>query len=192
MSQNIEQLANKIIQAEKISKPPINAERIAEFHFGLDIEWTNFENNDAAAQLSVSDKKIYMNESRADKFRANCGLKNFTIAHEIGHWVLHRNLVGQHSPKIEREAEKFATYLLMPEQFVRDEFAKFNSDALSDYLSADRKVSLLAETFCVSYTAMRIRLSHWELKLIYVDKDGKIYRSKEEFLEQLTRQIRLF
>lgn len=192
MNRNIEQLVNKILYEAKVSSPSINAERIAEFHFGLDIDWTNFENNNAAAQISVSEKKIYMNESHADKFRANCGLKNFTIAHEIGHWVLHRNLVGQHSPEIEREAEKFATYLLMPEKMIREEFAAFNSDTLLDFFPADMKVSSLAEIFCVSYTAMRIRLSQWELKLIYVDKDGKCYRSKEEFLERVAGQIKLF
>ena len=38
MKQNIEQSANKILHEEKISSPPINAERLAESYFDLDCE----------------------------------------------------------------------------------------------------------------------------------------------------------
>lgn len=41
-------------------------------------------------------EKNYINEARADDLAANVGLKNFTIAHELGHWVLHRHLFGAH------------------------------------------------------------------------------------------------
>ena len=185
---NIEQLANRILQAEKFSKPPIIAEQLAEFYFDLEIEWTSLQNDNVAAALSVSEKKIYVNE-----LITNVGLKNFTIAHEIGHWVLHKDLIGQHSPQMEREADKFATYLLMPEKIVREEFSKFNEHRFLKYFPTDMKVSSLADTFCVSYTAMKIRLSQWELKLIYVDfNSGKCYRSKKEFLEKEAGQIKLF
>lgn len=53
------------------------------------------------------------------------GRSNFTVAHEFGHYVLHRNLqqifqcsqdatLGVGKAKIEREADLFASYLLMP------------------------------------------------------------------------------
>lgn len=186
MSQNIEQLVNKILYEEKISSPPIKSEVLAEFYFGLDFDCVELSNDDLAG-LKVAEKKIYINETRAEELNANYGLKNFTIAHELGHWVLHRNLVGRHSPQIEREADKFATYLLMPENFVREEFTK-----LLEWLPAEMKLDSLADTFCVSKKAMKIRLSQRELKLIYVDfKDYSCYRSKEEFLEQKAGQIRL-
>ena len=72
---NIEQLANKVLQAEKFSKPPIIAEQLVEFYFDLEIEWTSLQNDNVAAALSVSEKKIYVNE-----LVTNVGLKNFTIA----------------------------------------------------------------------------------------------------------------
>ena len=106
---------------------------------------------------------------------------DFTIAHELGHWVLHRELVGKHTPQMEREADKFATYLLMPENFVREEFAK-----LPVWFPAEIKLDSMAKKFCVSKKAMKIRLSQRELKLIYVDFDDcSCYRSKEEFLEKI-------
>lgn len=181
MNQNIEQSANKILHEEKISSPPINAERLAEFHFELEIEWRRLENDNVAAALSVSKKKIYINELATD-----VGFRNFTIAHELGHWVLHRSLIGEHTPQIEREAEKFAAYLLMPEEMIREEFAKIKPPFTW------RDLYELAEKFCVSPSAMKIRLSQWELKLIYVSKDGNIYQSKREFLERETGQLRLF
>ena len=53
------------------------------------------------------------------------GRSNFTVAHEFGHYVLHRKLqetfqcsqgatLGIAGVKIEREADQFASYLLMP------------------------------------------------------------------------------
>ena len=155
MKQNLEQFVNRIIQAAKISSPPINAESLAEFYF-------------------------------ADKFASNVGFKNFTVAHELGHWVLHRNSISKRSPEIEREADLFAVYLLMPETFVRNEFAKLNSSRLLRCLSAEMKLQTMSSKFCVSLQAMRIRLSQDELKLIYVAKDGKCYRSREDKLIEST------
>lgn len=187
MRQNIEQLVNKILREAKISNPPINAERLAESYFDLDFDCAGLNETELAG-LKIAEKKIYINESRAKELAANFGLKNFTIAHELGHWVLHRNLIGEHTPQMEREADKFATYLLMPENFVRAEFAK-----LPVWLSAEMKLDSMAKKFCVSKKAMKIRLSQRELKLIYVDFDDySCYRSKEEFLERRAGQMRLF
>ncbi|MGH2397395.1 MAG: ImmA/IrrE family metallo-endopeptidase, partial [bacterium] len=72
------------------------------------------------------------------------GERNFTIAHEIGHAVLHGHMVGlggalnrtksagrrplpelrSTGQRIEREANIFATELLMPEKSVRDRFER--------------------------------------------------------------------
>ena len=163
MRQNIELLVNKILREAKILSPPINSERLAESYFDLDFDCGKLNETELAG-LKVTEKKIYVNETRAEELVANFGLKNFTIAHELGHWVLHRELVGKHTPQMEREADKFATYLLMPENFVRAEFAK-----LPVWLPAEMKLDSMAKKFCVSKKAMKIRLSQWELKLIYVD-----------------------
>ena len=187
MKQNIEPLVNKILHEAKISSPPINAERLAESYFELDFDCGKLNETELAG-LKVAEKKIYINESRADELSANFGLKNFTIAHELGHWVLHRGLIGEHTPQMECEADKFATYLLMPENFVREEFAK-----LPVWLPAEMKLDSMAKKFCVSKKAMKIRLSQRELKLIYVDfRDYGCYLSKEEFLEHKAGQMRLF
>lgn len=93
--------------------------------------------------------------------------QRFTLAHEIGHYMLHRHLVGDgldddrayrstevgkyHNtligPKEEREANKFAASLLMPIDAIRRERVKLGDD-----------VQAMASLFGVSEHAMSIRM----------------------------------
>ena len=85
--------------------------------------------------------------------------RRFTVAHEIGHFVLHapgatgvvfcRVTDAPEAPKqlIEREANRFAAELLMPEDLVRSEAARVGADPAA-----------LAELFQVSGPAMGWRL----------------------------------
>ncbi len=81
---------------------------------------------------------------------------NFTIAHELGHYVLHSKLgkIPMEANReedshdlIEREANCFASEFLMPEEMIRKQFAKKNTMALPE----------LANHFNVSISAMRWR-----------------------------------
>ncbi len=89
--------------------------------------------------------------------------QRFTIAHELGHFVLHRSLLGDGNvddcayrsdgsvknnrigPREEQEANQFAANLLMPSEFVKKYKHKFSPEDL-------------AAKFKVSKGAMRIRL----------------------------------
>ncbi|WP_227287008.1 ImmA/IrrE family metallo-endopeptidase [Boseongicola sp. H5] len=93
--------------------------------------------------------------------------QRFTLAHELGHYMLHRHLVGDgldddrayrstnvgkyHNtmigPKEETEANKFAASLLMPSESVNREWAKPGSTPAQ-----------MASLFGVSEHAMSIRL----------------------------------
>ena len=97
--------------------------------------------------------------------------KRFTAAHELGHYVYHRHLIGDgvtdniayrsentnglFNSSIgihqEREANSFAANLLMPEGKVRAEYDNNENDFFSMY-------SYLHQTFGVSEQAMNIRL----------------------------------
>lgn len=113
-----------------------------------------------------SDKfKIFVNSSKPRK------RVNFTLAHELGHYFLHKEqlmsndfLDGDDSldsgnmlyrqdfglsiknTQLERQANKFAARLLMPEQYVRKAWAVF------------RNAQMCALVFDVSISAMSIRL----------------------------------
>ncbi len=95
----IEQETIKILQEMENSpnyhlKFPIDASRIAEF-LGLDVVWDNIPNDEKgiiAARIFPLEKLIEVNEL-IPKLRGGFG--ESTIAHEIGHWVLHidKNMV---------------------------------------------------------------------------------------------------
>jgi hypothetical protein len=88
------------------------------------------------------------------------GRRRFTIAHEIGHFVLHPErcrperggVVNEAGRMEEREADAFAAELLMPEHLVRDAVREQGLD-----------VERLADRFEVSRKAMQARLRHMGL-----------------------------
>ncbi len=91
-------------------------------------------------------------------------MQRFTIAHEVGHWVLGHNSVvsvfndrSTYDPRRinDRQANVFASELLMPEVWVRAHWAKL------------RNSQEMAKLFCVSPEAMFYRLE--DLNLLGLD-----------------------
>lgn len=91
--------------------------------------------------------------------------QRFTILHELGHYMLHRNKLqsftdeiffrsGIKGDNIEYKANEFASKLLMPEDSVRK--------AISEGV---RNLGKLAELFDVSSPAMKIRVQELGYKL---------------------------
>jgi putative zinc finger/helix-turn-helix YgiT family protein len=83
--------------------------------------------------------------------------QRFTVAHEIAHFGLHRDRIGNEmtedalyrgpfSTPQEREANRFAGEMLIPEEAVREAFKK------------ETRISVLAKRFETSEDTMRIRL----------------------------------
>ena len=94
----------------------------------------------------------------------NSKRQRFTILHELGHYMLHRNKLQSFTDEIffragivtdiEFRANEFASILLMPEDSVRK--------AISEGI---RNLGLLAERFDVSSPAMKIRVQELGYKL---------------------------
>lgn len=89
--------------------------------------------------------------------------QRFTLAHEIAHFLLHRQNIGggvvdstmyrsSLSNRKEVEANKLASELIMPDQAVATARKKL------DHLSGEDLVTALAEEFRVSKPAMSIKL----------------------------------
>jgi Zn-dependent peptidase ImmA (M78 family) len=118
-------------------KFPLDTSRVAEF-LGLDVVWDSISDDSQgtiAARIMPLQRLIEMNEN-LPKLRE--GLGESTIAHEIGHWVLHINVeavdeyvklqqtgnsvptetllcrYGTQLTGIEWQAQYFASCLLMP------------------------------------------------------------------------------
>jgi len=91
------------------------------------------------------------------------GRERFSVAHEIGHWLIHRgksfrcradDLVQNYSANIrfEKEADEFASHLLMPTSIFRPAIKATNKPSLNDLQG-------IAEQFEVSMQAVSIRLA---------------------------------
>ena len=134
---DIEERANNLLSDyfERYKKPfkgPIPVDHILEF-LGYDIEFKSdgiYKDKNILGGLLLDKEIVQINESISNQN----GRLNFTIAHEIGHILLHSR--SKHSAndkkdsaigvldtrKIELEADKFASNLLMPTNIVKTIF----------------------------------------------------------------------
>jgi hypothetical protein len=130
--------ARHLLKNHGVQEAPVDIERIARAE-GLTIE--RRELGDLDGQLVGS--RIDVNA------RHSLVRQRFTIAHELGHFVMHsEHGADEHS---EREADVFAAVLLMPPEILRKEF------------SADPDADVLRRRFQVSRDAIWIALN--ELRL---------------------------
>jgi len=123
--------AERLLKRYYVIEPPVDVERIA-FGEGLRIARKHIK-GDGVVEGGV----LTVNAEHA-KTR-----QRFTIAHEIGHLVLHGDGTDEHS---EREADQFASALLIPRAMLRDAAA-----TTSDF-------EMLRRRFQVSREAMWIAL----------------------------------
>ena len=113
--------------AENVRIEGATPEVIAEQHLGYDLVITDdgiFKDQNILGGISFEEKTIFINASA----EAHEGRYNFTVAHEIGHHVLHRDIYlklfnnqngimcreQNQKPLVERQADRFAAAMLMP------------------------------------------------------------------------------
>ena len=166
----IEKAVKKILEALGIKSPPVPVDLIAE-NLGASIFFEPFEGQDdvSGMLLREGDRKIIGINSSHHPNR-----QRFSIAHEIGHLVLHnRDLFvdkvvkvnfrdSKSSLAIDKEeiaANAFAAELLMPRVFVESEIRKLLKKG--NRINKDELIGDLAEIFEVSNIAMEYRLNHF-------------------------------
>jgi len=183
-----------------IKSPPVPVDEILEFLLKLHLEFADLRQDGFEGVVGITDteaRRVVIDERLDPLSYPNMeGRFNFTVAHEIGHFYLQHPAISfsdettatHHSSashqELEWQADKFASYLLMPKNMVLREWrAKFNhSDPLvitpemeraalangfsrSDFVRAfaEERAGVLAPMFKVSITAMRIRLQELAL-----------------------------
>lgn len=141
---------------EVYSSPPIPVLEIAEQN-GVNVIFANFGSSSdlVAGYCDFGKAKLFVNAADGPR------RQSFTIAHELGHWLMHRNVFGE-NPEIypvlprfskpsnngplEKEANTFAAHLLVPDHLLKP--------VLNPAVSA----VALANIFFVSRTMMEIRM----------------------------------
>lgn len=146
---------------------PFPYEHVQKEHPDLDIYITEMNDSEISGAISFDKEqqkfKIVVNKEKSFNRR------HFTIAHELGHYFLHQDIIKQEEvlidgddslrqnvilfrldgaeySRIETEANNFAASLIMPEVLVRKAWETF------------RNIEECAKIFNVSTTAMSIRL----------------------------------
>jgi Zn-dependent peptidase ImmA (M78 family) len=154
---------SRLLEEYDIKKPPVPVDKLAH---ALNIRLISESlPEEISGILDLRNKPVMMINSGHHLNR-----RRFSIAHEIGHFILHKPL-GIHVDKqsyfrsaksaenleeYEIDANKFAAALLMPEEMVSKELDQF-----TDWLDSDIDVlAILADTFKVSATAMGYRLQN--------------------------------
>lgn len=151
-----EKKAQQVLDDNFINDPPVRPHKLVK-NYGLEIIYADFgaKHSNVAGFLDIEKAKIYVNE------KDSINRQTFTIAHELGHWLLHKEMItkdinnysvllrkplgSQENDPIEQEANCFAANLLVPKDF------------LSKY--RDRvDIKTLAKIFVVSRDVMGFRL----------------------------------
>lgn len=207
----------------KKQSPPIDVPNMLDclddFYVEFDDLQGLYNDKDALGAIYFEDgeRRIAIDNSLNPNVYPNMkGRYNFTVAHEAGHWVLHAPKIlaesqmpkfnfskkspvvlcrSYHSnkPEIERQADRFAGYLLMPKDLVIEQWRHQHPELqramnVYDEIQEERKrlglirpddfvacqaARDMAPVFGVSYQAMQIRLL--ELRLIDDKKDNQLY-----------------
>ena len=154
--------AARVLRENTISDPPVDVREIAS-NYGIKIVRVIFKagHKDISGFLDFPEKTIYINNE--ESYNRN----TFTIAHELGHYFLHKDLLQNHPKEYqvlmrrplasdqdwkEKEANAFAAHLLVPHEFL---------NRYKDFAN----VAQLAKAFIVSPEVIRYQLA-WKRKPI--------------------------
>jgi len=191
------------------SSAAVPVDMIVESGLGLTLEMDDLSKRlggtDILGATWIQSKTVVIDQSLdpAENPRME-GRSNFTLAHEAGHWVLHAHQIAdvpeqaalfdisttpsivcrssQHREPIEWQADRFASYLLMPEARIMDHWRKIRG-GMNQYIAFEEIEVIKAQRghanpvtqvakdmaahFRVSGQAMQIRLE--ELRLILTE-----------------------
>jgi Zn-dependent peptidase ImmA (M78 family) len=157
--------ARELLAEAKVKLPPVPVEQLAIFK-GADVHYEPFSGELSGMVHRQSSGKHLIGVNALH----SATRQRFTIAHELGHLILHQNeqfhvdenspigfrtpLSSQATDSDEIEANQFAAELLMPVYLLNAEIAKIPANT-----GTEDAVEMLAKVFGVSEQAMTFRLS---------------------------------
>ena len=156
--------AEQILREQRIDSPPIPVTDIAE-SLGASVRYSPFEGELAGMLIRDDGQKVIGVNSLHHPNR-----QRFTIAHEIGHLILHKGeayidrsfrinrrdaVSSQASDREEIEANRFAAELLMPYEMIKADLAEYEID-----IENEADIQELAERYKVSAQAMTHRITN--------------------------------
>jgi Zn-dependent peptidase ImmA (M78 family) len=172
MAETPKAAARRLLREANVATPPVPVEALAE-RVGAELSYRSLEGDISGLLYRDEGRKVIGVNALDGRAR-----QRFTIAHEIGHLLLHpgHTVIIDKLVKVnfratasmpvarreeEREANEFAAELLMPERLVK----AYASDIVGESVlfSKDDLVRALAQRFDVSPLAMEYRLVNLHL-----------------------------
>ncbi len=163
-NKEIEKLTETLLINHGLFKAPVKTSKLAK-SLGIQVELQDLDDEVSGFLVQKNNKDIIgVNENHP------ISRQRFTISHEIGHYMLHikhqslfvdyhkggklfRKSSNETNYNWEREANRFAASLLMPNKLISEEIQKLPED-----LDYDTKCWKLSNRFKVSEQAMDYRL----------------------------------
>jgi len=154
----------------EVVAPPVPVDAVLEAHLGLGLDFDDLPGlvgaPDVLGATWIQDRRVLVDQSLdPEENPAREGRYRFTVAHEVGHWELHRrffledaaqpSLFGEKkAPSIvcrtssrkepmEWQADSFASFLLMPKEMVLKAWEAHNGN-LAPYIAAAELADLTA------------------------------------------------
>ncbi len=127
------------ISGEKSNTPINNLTKLIE-SLGIDVFLIDTNVDGVTINCGENYRAIFIGKHQSgDRYR-------FSLAHELGHYLLHGDCIDDSTKEMEDEANEFAAELLMPEAGIKDVLKTTN---LNDYasLKTEWKVSMAALIF---------------------------------------------
>lgn len=165
---HIRDLTLEILQKHEVKSAPVDVLKVAQ---GMGLEVRKHEAEDDISGFLFRDSKHAVGVIGINS-RQGLARQRFTVAHEIGHHLLHSharihvdrgyeikhrdNKSKEGTDVDEKEANLFAAELLMPEHFLARDLAKFGSIDLAD----EEALKDLAKMYKVSPLALAFRLAY--------------------------------
>lgn len=177
----IEKLAQEFRSEHWAGKEsPLNILDIVEFDLGMNlIPIPGLEELCATDAFITSDwKSVCIDKKQYEDPRYD-RRTNFSVAHEISHFVLHKiffeslkicDLAGWYRfiedcpqseyAKLEKQAHRFAAALLMPVAELRNELEILLNQSKKNLIKKDQILKILSDKFQVSEKALKVRIAY--------------------------------
>ncbi len=164
----VQETVDRVLRENAVTKPPIRIFEIVR-RYELDVAFAQFSDySTVAGYIDIEARRIVISE------REIATRQKFTVAHELGHWLMHRELIKSDPDKgvllrnaldepnpdpLEKEANAFAARLLVPSSLL-DKYRGIVEDSTG--FIGDEAVAgssrMFANIFGVSRELMSYRL----------------------------------
>lgn len=152
---------------------PIDIEKIIEFGLGMQlIIYFDLENKiEKSAFISVFDKTVYVD---SNTFKFNPNRYRFSLAHELGHFILHKEYFDKFNNEVKNKEEKIKYWKEFIKEIEREENLEQEANIFANYLLVPENQLNNEINKCLEQKEKEEKAKEYFKKLDIVNKIGKV------------------